>query len=113
MPRLIYAPRVGRCARTVPHSANRGDSHALAECADASCGILVRNARWRILEPVACLRDAPTGLHVDLRLAPLVCRMLDQRDEAARHEATGAHRRPTASHFAHLDRPAAGRDLDP
>ena len=65
------------------------------------------------LESLTRLRDASSGLNVDFRLATFVRGVLDQRDQAARHEAPRAHRRASAGHLADLHHAAAGGDLDP
>src|SRR6185369_13640486 len=55
----------------------------------------------------------PPGLDLDPRGVALGRRVLDQRDDPARHEPPGPDGRPTAGHLGDLDDPAGGRDLEP
>src|SRR5574338_575095 len=57
--------------------------------------------------------DTAPGRDVHLRFAALMRGMLDERDEAAGHEAPGAHRRSAAGHLRDLDHATAGGDLEP
>lgn len=53
-----------------------------------------------------------TRRHLDAALL-VGCRVLDERDEAARHEAAGTDGNAGPGHLADLDHAAGGHDLDP
>jgi hypothetical protein len=117
-----------RCSGVVADVAKRDivdrldHSPAATMCPSASAAITVRSAGrvcissgWTTSSPGSEPRSGRrSGAH---RPAPLGggrprCRMLDECDDAARHESCGSHRPTRTSHLADLDEATAIHDLD-
>ena len=80
----------------------------------AEHGQLLDALAW---EPLGARRtpgdDSPPAGDLDARVVAFLCRVLDQRDEATRHEASCPHGRAAARDLGDLDHAAGGRHLDP